>query len=123
MSEALDSRSLLLSERLISFSQAARLIPPSRQDRPVSPSCIWRWHRVGVTTTDGRRVKLEAVWLVNRLVTSEQAVQRFIAALQPANVSPPDTPDSRPVLRTGHHARRQRESEKALRELQQMRKG
>jgi hypothetical protein len=113
----------LVGEKLISFAQAARLIPPSRQDRPVSPSCIWRWHRVGVTTTDGRRVKLEAVWLVNRLVTSEQAVQRFIAALQPTNAPPPDTADSRSVLRTRHDSRRQRDSEKALRELQEMRKG
>lgn len=123
MTDAPTTQPLLLGERLISFSQAARLIPPSRQDRPVSPSCVWRWHRVGVTTVDGRRVKLEAVWLVNRLVTSEQAVQRFIAALQPADASPANTPDSRPVLRNRHHARRQRESEKALRELQQMRKG
>lgn len=122
MTDTPTMHSLLLSDRLISFSQAARLIPPSRQDRPVSPSCIWRWHRVGVTTTDGRRVKLEAVWLVNRLVTSEQAVQRFIAALQPVDASPTDTPASRSLQRSRNDTRRQRESEKALRELQDMRK-
>jgi len=114
----------LLSEKLISFAQAARLIPPSRQSRPVSPSCIWRWHRSGVMTTDGRTVRLEAIWLVNRLVTTEEAVKRFIAAQQPQPepATQADSPKIVPAPESRSPARRQRESESALRELQKMRK-
>src|SRR5947199_11732 len=82
MSDAASFGSPLLNERLISLSQAARMVPSSRQGRPVSPSCVWRWHRFGVKTTDGRIVRLEALRLVNRLVTTEEALRRFIAAQQ-----------------------------------------
>jgi hypothetical protein len=117
------SVSSLLSEKLISFAQAARLIPPSRQSRPVSPSCIWRWYRSGVTTADGRTIKLEAIWLVNRLVTSEEAMKRFIAAQQPQTqpATEPDKPTIVPA-RSRSPERQRRESERALRELQNLRK-
>jgi hypothetical protein len=122
MVDAPSFSSRLLGEKLLSLSQAARLIPPSRQNRPVSPSCLWRWHRSGVKTANGRTVRLEAVWLVNRLVTTEEAVRRFIAAQQPeaAACSPPT--ESVPIPRTRSVDRRQRDSERALRDLQEMRK-
>ena len=126
MTQALSDPSLvlkkLLSEKLISLGQAARLFPPSREGRPVSPSCVWRWHRIGVTTIDGRAVKLEAIWLVSRLVTSEEAVKRFIAEQQPQPTSHSATPEIVPTPASRSPAARQRDSEKAMRELQKLRK-
>ena len=112
MQNALATQSMLLSEKLISFAQAARLIPPSRQGRPVSPSCIWRWHRYGVKTADGRHVRLDAAKLIHRFVTSEEAIQRFIAAQQPEPIPVNSPHDSVQAARSP--ARRQRESENAL---------
>jgi hypothetical protein len=114
--------SSLLSEKLISFAQATRLIPPSRRGRPVHPSCIWRWHRTGVKTSDGRTVKLEAAWLVSRLVTSEEAVKRFIAAQQPKPSTSQASPAPSPLPRTRTLDRRRRDSERALHELEGMRR-
>jgi hypothetical protein len=62
----------------LSLSQAARRFPPFRKDRPVAPSTIFRWIASGVRLRDGRRIRLEAVRLGGRWLTSEQAVQRFI---------------------------------------------
>lgn len=104
----------LLSERLISFAQAARLIPPSRQGRPVSPSCIWRWHRSGVKTPDGRIVRLEALKLVHRFVTTEEAVRRFIAGQQPDDQPASAVQPASQTARRRTDAGRQRSSEAAL---------
>lgn len=107
----------LAGEPLISLSQAAKLFPPARRGRPVSASCIWRWFKQGVRTADGRRVHLEALRVVNRYVTSEAAVRRFILAQQPASASTPITSDqpARPDPRTP--GQRARASDRAEAEL------
>ena len=74
--------SLLVHESWISLSQAANLFPPARLGRPVTGSCVWRWFKEGVRTTDGRRIHLETLRIVSRYVTSEAAVRRFILAQQ-----------------------------------------
>ncbi|MBO0698079.1 MAG: hypothetical protein J2P46_06780 [Zavarzinella sp.] len=112
------SESPLVQEPWISLSQAAKLFPPARRGRPVSASCVWRWHRVGVRTADGRRVHLEALRVVNRYVTSEPAVHRFILAQQsptPAVRSDAPTPEA---PRTP--GQRTRASERAARKLQEV---
>src|SRR2546423_948147 len=98
--------SSLIRERWISLSQAAKLFPPARRGRPVSGSCVFRWHRDGVRTADGRRVHLEALRVVNRLVTSEAAVQRFVLAQQSGATSPASAHQVNPAPRTpGQRAR------------------
>lgn len=70
----------IAAEEVLSLAQAARRLPRRRLERPVSPSTLWRWHRKGV-----RGVHLEAIRLPSGLVTSVQALQRFVDALnQPA---------------------------------------
>jgi Protein of unknown function (DUF1580) len=115
----------LLSETLVSFGQAAALFPPFRLGRPVSPSCVWRWHRHGVRLPDGRVVRLEAVRVAGRFLTTIEAVHRFIAAQQPDAAPSPtgavsEVPAHTPTSRTP--ARRARDSENALRRLQGRRK-
>src|SRR5215470_1017100 len=83
------------SEQLLSLPQAARRFPPYRQDRPVNPSTVWRWISAGVKLPDGRRVKLGAVRLSGRWLTSIEAIERFIAAQTPAPADDTASPAAR----------------------------
>jgi hypothetical protein len=51
----------LLPDDAITLGQAARLCPPSRAGRPVSPATLTRWISTGIRTRNGSRVKLQAV--------------------------------------------------------------
>ena len=57
-----------------------RLLPRGRNGRPVHPQTVLRWVRRGV-----HGVRLEAVKLGGRWVTSRAALNEFIQALQPGN--------------------------------------
>jgi hypothetical protein len=70
----------LTREKLETFAQAARFMPPRRNDRPVNPITLWRWHRHGVWI-NGKKVHLEAVKTPSGLATTAAAVQRFISEL------------------------------------------
>ncbi|HJZ93582.1 MAG TPA: hypothetical protein VKE40_22085 [Gemmataceae bacterium] len=111
-----ESESPLVREPWISLSQAARLFPPARRGRPVSGSCVWRWFKEGVRTVDGRRVHLEALRVVNRYVTSEPAVRRFILAQQPGSQAGIAVEPAPRAPRTP--AKRKRASERASRQLE-----
>jgi Protein of unknown function (DUF1580) len=95
------------SEQLLSLPQAARRFPPYRQDRPVNPSTVWRWISGGVKLPDGSRVKLGAVRLSGRWLTSVEAIERFIAAQtrapadNTADALTPRTPAKRQRQRPG----------------------
>jgi hypothetical protein len=71
------------SEELLSLRDAAKLLPSARSGKPVTFQCILRWALTGSLAPDGERVKLEAVRLGNRWVTSKEALQRFVIALTP----------------------------------------
>src|SRR5262245_46496679 len=70
-------------EELLSLPQAARRFPPFRQDRPVNPSTVWRWISAGVKLPGGRRIRLGAIRLSGRWLTSVEAIERFITAQTP----------------------------------------
>jgi hypothetical protein len=78
-----DRAALLWGESRISLAQAAKLIPPTRQGKPVHASTLVRWILHGV-----RGVRLEAARLGGRWVTSHEALDRFSAALT-ARHNPP----------------------------------
>jgi hypothetical protein len=80
--------SSLIGEKLLSLNQAARKLPPGRRDRPVSLSCVLRWVLDGAPAPDGSRVKLEAVRLGGRWLTSIEALGRFADALTPRQSKP-----------------------------------
>lgn len=97
----------------LSLAQAGRRFPPSRLSRPVSPSCVWRWVHDGVRLPDGSVVRLEAARLSGRWLTSEPAIERFIAAQTPAIDTPaPMTPRT--------PTRRHRDAAAAARELEKL---
>ena len=101
----------LTTESTLSLTQAAKLLPPSRRGRPVSLGCFLRWVLDGMKTPQGV-IRLEAIRLGGRWLTSKEALQRFAEALTPRLDCRPQTP------RSG--GRRQRESERAAKQLQQL---
>jgi hypothetical protein len=93
----------------ISLAAAAKLLPPGRNGRPVSISCIFRWIVDGVLSPDGKtRVRLEAARMGGRWLTSVPALERFAMAQTPRF-------DDAPQIRAA--SKRQSESERAAREL------
>jgi hypothetical protein len=73
----------LLTERVIALVEAARRVPPGRGGRPTHVSTLLRWINPGV-----RGVRLEAVRLGGRWVTSQEALQRFADRLTSAQAGP-----------------------------------
>jgi hypothetical protein len=77
----------------LSLSAAGRLFPGHRGGTSVDPSTVFRWVTRGTRTPGGVFVKLEAVRVGVRWLTSRGAVARFVAALTaasgPAPVAPP----------------------------------
>ena len=97
------------SETLIPLAQVIRdrLIPPARNGRQLHFSTLMRWILKGATGPDGKRVRLEAVRIGGRYLTSREAIQRFAEACTPkhddcAEPAPTQTP-----------ARRRRAAERA----------
>ena len=81
---------LLNNEPLIPLSQAATRFPGHRGAQRLHPATLTRWILKGVRAFDGRRVKLEAVRIGCRWLTSEPALSRFATALgTPDNSTPP----------------------------------
>src|SRR5262245_29559667 len=60
------------NETMLSLRDASRRIPPSRNGKPTHVSTLLRWILNGV-----KGVKLDAVRLGGRWVTSVEAIQRF----------------------------------------------
>lgn len=78
----------------LSLSQAARRFPPFRENKPVAPSTVFRWIFSGVRLPDGTHLRLEAVRLGGRWLTSGPAIERFISRQTPqfADADPAPTP-------------------------------
>jgi hypothetical protein len=70
---------VLLSEGLIPVGSLPSILPASRSGRPLARAAVWRWISKGLPGPDGMRVRLEAVRLGRRWMTSRQALARFMA--------------------------------------------
>lgn len=106
----------LMAEQLISFSQAVKFFPSYRIGRPVGASCVWRWFRHGVRSGKDIVVRLEAVRVAGRNLTSFEAVRRFIEAQQ---IKMPPTASRTTVSRTARsETKRTSDSQLALQKLQ-----
>jgi len=101
---------MLTEEPLISLVQAAIKFPGHRGADRLHPATLTRWIQTGVRALDGRRVKLEAVRVGCRWLTSEPALRRFSEALQSM---PADSPLRSPTTR-------QKASTRAAAELKRM---
>jgi hypothetical protein len=99
----------LATEVSISLAAAARLVP-ARDGKRTHFSTIVRWVLTGARGPQGQRVRLEALRIGSRWVTSREAIQRFAEALTPKLDAEPVPPPRTPTAR-------RRASEQAAREL------
>jgi hypothetical protein len=95
------------------LTRAARRVPRTRQDKPVTLGCLLRWITRGVIGPSGERVRLEAARLGGRWITTPGAIRRFVAAQTPVLDGERATSSRTPV-------QRRRADERAARELDQI---
>jgi hypothetical protein len=102
----------LASETIIPLREVPKLLPSYRGGRPPSFQCALRWVLEGAKGPNGERVKLEALRVGGRYVTSKEALQRWAERLTPqteSTLAPTRTP-----------RQRRRAAEQAERELEAM---
>jgi hypothetical protein len=102
----------IISEQLIPLAAACDFVPPARRGRRTALSTMLRWIMRGVRNHADQVVRLEAVRIGSRWMTTREALQRFAERLTPAA----DAPVPAPPTRTPE--RRQRASERAAAELE-----
>jgi hypothetical protein len=96
-----------LSEDIRSLTNATKLLPSRRGDRPPHVSCLFRWAKHGL-----RGVRLETIRVGGTLCTSREALERFFARL--AELDGPNTD----IAGAEAPARRQREIAEATRKAE-----
>src|SRR5438094_291072 len=79
-----------LTEEILTFAQATQRLPHLQRERPVHVSTLWRWAMQGL-----RGIKLDSLKIGGTRVTSAEALQRFIAALNAATPPADPTPGGR----------------------------
>lgn len=77
------SVSSLVSEELMSFSEAAAILPRRRGGSKVATSTLWRWSRRG-----SRGVVLRTVRVGGNVYVSREALMDFIAARSAVDHAP-----------------------------------
>jgi hypothetical protein len=85
-------------EQPIGLETACKSVPGRCGEKPLHLSTMFRWIVKGVQGPDGSRVRLEAVKLGSRWMTTRQALQRFAERLTPraqADASAGRTPGQR----------------------------
>jgi hypothetical protein len=103
----------------LSLAEAVRLLPPSRNGRPVHVGTATRWIIDGVSGRAGQIIRLRATRLPGRWVVTHAALAEFLDALTrnrtentvSTTVNPATTADVHPPIR------RRREIERASRKL------
>ena len=85
---------MMAQEPLITLGQAATRYPGHRGASRLHPATLARWVLTGVRAIDGRQVKLEALRVGTRWLTSEAALQRFAKALAAPTDSAPTAPQA-----------------------------
>ena len=73
----------LATETLVALAEGTRLIPPARNGRRCHLSTLLRWIQKGARAPDGTLVRLEAIRLGGRWMTTREALQRFAERLTP----------------------------------------
>jgi hypothetical protein len=103
----------LASETTFPLTKACGLVEPARAGAKTHISTLVRWITVGARGPGGQRIRLEAVRLGGRWLTSREALQRFADRLTPqldqgtTSAPTPRTPTAR-----------QRAAERAAKELE-----
>jgi transposase-like protein len=79
--------------RLLDSASQGQPIAAQARRIGVAPGTLARWIDRGVLDPEGQRVRLEAIRLPGRVVVTDQAMERFLQALQghpkPESPAPP----------------------------------
>jgi hypothetical protein len=78
----------LLAETPLSLTEVCRKLPVGLGGSELHLSTVLRWCTVGVKSPDGTVVRLEAVRVGKRWVTSAEALNRFIDRITPTYAKP-----------------------------------
>jgi hypothetical protein len=100
------------SETLLTLPQAAAEQPCRRQGKRVSTVTLWRW-----ATSGSGGIVLETLQTPSGRVTSREALQRFFEALTTNRQAGSSSTKSAPLAGRRSPSHRQRDSERAEREL------
>jgi hypothetical protein len=74
----------ITTESTLSLADACTLLPRGRNKSRPHLSTLVRWITSGVRTVGGEVIRLEAVRLGSKWVTSREALARFVSRLTPA---------------------------------------
>jgi len=102
----------IFGEGPVPLAAATKLIPPGRSGKATAISTLVRWITTGAKDLHGQRVRLEAVRVGDRWMTSRPALERFIERLTPR------FEDSEPAPAPRTMTQRQRAAERAAKELE-----
>ena len=80
----------------LSLAAVGRTLPGHRGNSSIDPATVFRWMKSGTRAANGAVVRLEAVRVGGRWVTSREAVARFIAASTTASSTDCPAPSPRP---------------------------
>jgi hypothetical protein len=115
MPDVVSAPAPLNGEKLISFAAASKLFPAFRGSAPhTNGSTVFRWATRGSKAAGGALVKLEAVRVGSRWLTSVEAVNRFVAAMTAASTPPATTPAPSPAARNRAAEAASKELDRAL---------
>jgi hypothetical protein len=104
----------LTSEKALGLDEICKILPPSRGAKKTSFTTVLRWIQKGARAANGQVVRLEALRLGCKWISTREAVQRFALKLTEGATS--DAPNATP--RTP--GRRQRAAEQAGQQLTSM---
>ena len=111
-----------MGEDLLSLTQAARKFPPHCGEAShLNRATLFRWIVRGLRTKSGCVVKLESIKIGAGICTTEQALERFIVALNADGAEADSEATSQPVTSSAKvTAARKRASEADAKELERM---
>ena len=87
----------LIREQPITIAVARTQHLPRLGGRTISPTTAYRWISKGVLAGDGTRVRLSAVKLGRSLMTTREAVERFLGELTLRSSSTPSLDEASQV--------------------------
>ncbi len=103
----------LNKETTVTLDETRKGIKPGHSGKQTHISTIIRWIKIGARGPNGQRVRLEAVRLGGRWLTSREALQRFAERLTP-DLDRLETPEPRTP------SRRERAAASAARDLENL---
>ena len=77
----------MLKQKLLTLKDARTHVIPRRPDgRPINPSTLYRWIHRGLGGRDGKRIKLDVIYVGNTPYLTEDGIAEFCRAVTEAKL-------------------------------------